>query len=195
MAIYYKPIAIYYNFHGHLLQLPLSSTTTPVYNSPLSTITTAIAISRLCVSESCVDTTPIARARAIARPLHTMPGLPPRSFRTSISVHRTPRLIPVPKAFAPASFAANRAAKLSAAPCTFLRQYAISNGVNTRSRNRSPNRSTLRRIRAISIKSVPKPRITGNPPRAAYPIHFAASPPLAWPSPIPLAMLRKRCKN
>ncbi len=74
-----------------------------------------------------------------------------------------PRLIPVPNAFAPASLAANRAAKLSPEPF-FCRQYAISPGVNIRSRNFSPYRSMLASTRSISIRSVPIP-ITIRHPR------------------------------
>ena len=57
---------------------------------------------------------PAAHANSAARPLSCSPGLPLRSRVTSISSQLTPRLMPVPSALAAASFAANRAAKLSA---------------------------------------------------------------------------------
>ena len=78
-----------------------------------STTTTAIATERLCDNVNAVLATPMAFARSAARPLQCSVGRSPGLHRTSISFHPTPRLIPVPSAFAPASLAANRAAKLS----------------------------------------------------------------------------------
>ncbi len=95
--------------------------------SPSST-TTAIAISRACVKLNDVRLPPNARINSAARPLQCRIGRCPGSLHTSISIQLTPRLIPVPSAFAPASLAANRAAKLSAGRF-FRRQYAISPGV------------------------------------------------------------------
>ncbi len=69
-----------------------------------------------------IPSPPPLRVRSSAvRPL-------PGSLRTSNSSQLTPRLMPVPSAFAPASLAANRAARLSA-EFFFLRwQYSISPG-------------------------------------------------------------------
>ena len=60
--------------------------------------------------------TPRRSARSAARPCSFICGACPRSRVTSISFQLTPRLMPVPSAFAAASFAAKRAAKLSAVP-------------------------------------------------------------------------------
>ena len=133
------------------------------YRDLPSMMTTAIATERLWVRLSSVLTTPNCCALSAALPLQCKVGFSPCLRLTSISFQEIPRLIPVPSAFAPASFAANLAVKLSAEPF-FRRQYAISSGVKTRSRKRSPNRLMLSSIRTISIKSVPSPTTIHTPP-------------------------------
>ena len=120
------------------------------------TSTTAVATVRLWVRLNSTRVAPSTTARSAALPLQCRVGRSPTSLRTSISCQLTPRLIPVPRAFAPASFAANRAAKLSA-EFFFRKQYSISPAVNTRFKNRSPYRSILCCTRSISIMSVPTP--------------------------------------
>ncbi len=155
-----------------------------------STTTTAMATSRPCVRLSDVRVTPMAIASSAARPLQCSVGLCPGSLRTSISLQLTPRLIPVPRAFAPASFAANLAAKLSADCLFFRKQYSISPGVNTRVRNRSPNRSTLACTRPISIRSVPSPNTICGASLPFSPLGFC--PPVLSPEPTSCHALTSR---
>ena len=72
-------------------------------------------MSLLWVRQSEDFTMPSWRAHWAARPESESMGLPEGSRATSSSSQLTPRLMPVPRALAPASLAAKRAAKLSAA--------------------------------------------------------------------------------
>ena len=98
----------------------------PVFQS--SATTTAIDTVRECDKLSDIRRIPNPAAISAARPLKPSSGRPPGIRLTSNSFQLTPRLIPVPSAFAPASLAANRAARLSA-EFFFRWQYAISPGV------------------------------------------------------------------
>ncbi len=73
-----------------------------------------MARSAVWVMERAAWTTHRLAAICAARPWNWMVGLPLGSRTTSISNQLTPWLMPVPRAFAPASLAAKRAAKLSA---------------------------------------------------------------------------------
>ena len=75
-------------------------------------ITTASAVSAVCVRLSEMRVIPSCCARDAARPLSRSWGAWPGARTTSISFQLTPRLMPVPSALAPAYLAANRAAKL-----------------------------------------------------------------------------------
>jgi hypothetical protein len=62
----------------------------------------------------CTCPTPIPSAISRARPLKTNVGFPEANRPTAKSFHVTPPANPVPNAFIPASFAANRPASRSA---------------------------------------------------------------------------------
>src|SRR5216684_3679781 len=112
-------------------------------------------LSATCFTPSCWAIFP-------ASPPSASVGRPPASRTTSKSTQRTPRRQPVPKAFIPASFAANRPAYRS---YLFLNcsQYSRSFAVYTRLRNTSPWRSIAAWMRPTSAISTPIPMIKTPP--------------------------------
>ena len=124
--------------------------------------------SREWESESDRRFTPSPAAISAARPLRCSSGLWPGARRTSSSRQLTPRLMPVPSALAPASFAAKRAARLSAeffSPCNrqFRRECRCGEGTSLRSAGAS--------AQCVQSQSNPCP---GQRPRSLYP--FACNP-------------------
>jgi hypothetical protein len=108
-----------------------------------------------CVSETSISRIPTRSAQRSVLPDSVTPGFGGPTISISFHVKRTPQ----PRAFPTASFPQNRAAYDSAG----LRrdsQYACSSGVKHRSRK--PGRSSARRIRSISIRSVPIRMLTAS---------------------------------
>src|SRR5208337_3454128 len=104
----------------------------------LSKITTARHWPSSSLRERCIPVTPASRQSWAARPLTLSSGLPLESETTSTSRQKIPPCLrPTPRALEKASLAAKRRAKqesLQRLPW----QWAISWGVKTRFRNRSP---------------------------------------------------------
>jgi len=121
-----------------------------------SPITEAIAMSSRCVIEISSPRSSMSSARFAPRPYRNTSGFPRRFGSTSMSFQPTPRM-PVPSAFITASFAANRAAS----SCTRPRQCAISSGVYTRFRKRSPCLASTSATRCISMTSMPCANLRG----------------------------------
>src|SRR4029453_6924925 len=102
------------------------------------------------------EVTPRSAANFSAGPEKTRNGSPLSFLRISMLRQPAALPIPVPKAFAAASLPAKRAARCRSGNFIDI-EYSISPSVNTRCRNRSPNRSMECRIRAHSITSTPIP--------------------------------------
>src|SRR4029453_2722301 len=102
------------------------------------------------------EVTPRSAANVSAGPEKTRNGSPLSFLRISMLGQPAPLPIPVPKAFAAASLPAKRAARCRSGNFIDI-EYSISPSVNTRCRNRSPNRSIERWMREHSITSTPIP--------------------------------------
>src|SRR6266496_2155050 len=102
------------------------------------------------------EVTPRSAANVSADPEKTRNGSPLCFLRISMLRQPIALPIPVPKAFAAASLPAKRAAKCRSGNFIDI-EYSISPSVNTRCRNRSPNRSIERWMREHSITSTPIP--------------------------------------
>src|SRR4029077_8667143 len=102
------------------------------------------------------EVTPRFAASSCAGPEKTRNGSPLSFFRISILRQPIALPIPAPNAFATASLPAKRAARCRSGNFIDI-EYSISPSVNTRCRNRSPNRSIERWMREHSITSTPIP--------------------------------------